>query len=56
MLKSRVCYKQHSIDFTIINIRHGIRHNRIEKIPVVYLDETWANTYDGKSGAWVKDE
>ena len=56
MLKSRVGYKQHSIVFTIIHIRDGIRHNRIEKIPLVYLDETWANTHDRKSGAWVKDE
>ena len=33
-----------------------MRHNTIEKVQVKYLDETWANTHDGKCGAWVKDE
>jgi len=33
-------------------LRRMIR-NREEKRPVVYLDETWANTHDGKDKAWV---
>ena len=31
-------------------------HNRVEKKPVVYLDETWANSHDGKDLAWVEKD
>ena len=30
-----------------------MRRNRIEKRPVVYLDETWCNAHDGRDKAWV---
>ena len=31
--------------------------NRREQRPVVYLDETWANSHDGRERTWVeKDE
>ena len=29
-----------------------MRRNRTEGRPVVYLDETWVNAYDGKNKAW----
>ena len=44
----------------IIQQRHEylqrMRKNRIEKRPVVYLDETWANAHDGKACAWVEKD
>ena len=30
--------------------------NRADKRPVIYLDETWANSHDGKNLAWVEDD
>ena len=33
-----------------------IMHNRVEKRPVVFLDETWANSHDGKDLAWVEED
>ena len=44
----------------IIEQRHAylrkVMHNRVEKKPVVYLDETWANSHDGKDLAWVEKD
>ena len=44
----------------IIEQRHTylrkIMHNRVEKRPVVFLDETWANSHDGKDLAWVEED
>ena len=44
----------------IVEQRHGclrkMIHSRVEKRPVVYLDETWANSHDGKDLAWVEDD
>ena len=31
-------------------------HNRVDKKPVVFLDETWANSHDGKHLAWVEND
>ena len=43
----------------IIEQRHQfltrMRHNRREDRPVVYLDETWANSHDGKERTLVKN-
>ena len=33
-----------------------MRHNRKEGRPVVYLDETWANSHDGKEKIWVEND
>ena len=33
-----------------------MRQNRIDKKPVVFLDETWANAHDGKDLASVEDD
>ena len=30
--------------------------NRVDKRPVVFLDETWANSHDGKDLAWVEKD
>ncbi len=30
--------------------------NRVDKKPVVFLDETWANAHDGKDMAWVEKD
>ena len=44
----------------IIEQRHKylrrIMQNRVDKKPVVFLDETWANAHDGKDMAWVEDD
>ena len=44
----------------IIKQRHTylckIMHNRVEKRLVVFLDETWANSHDGKDLAWVEED
>ena len=44
----------------IIEQRHKylrkIMQNRVDKKPVVFLDETWANAHDGKDLAWVEDD
>ena len=44
----------------IIEQRHSylwrMRRNRIEKRPVVYLDETWCNEHHGKELAWVEKD
>jgi hypothetical protein len=44
----------------IIEQRHAylrrIKQNKIEKRPVVYLDETWANANDGQEMAWVEKD
>ena len=31
-----------------------MRRSRREKQPVVYLDETWANSHDGTTKGWVE--
>jgi len=33
-----------------------MKHNQTEGKSVVYLDETWANTHDGKNKAWVQKD
>ena len=42
----------------IIEQRHSylqrMMRNRTEGRPVVFLDETWANSHDGKDSAWVE--
>ena len=30
--------------------------NRADNEPVVFLDETWANSHDGKDLAWVEED
>ena len=44
----------------IIEQRHAylrrMMQNRADKRPVVFLDETWANSHDGKDLAWVEDD
>ena len=44
----------------IIEQRHTylrrVMQNRADKRPVIYLDETWANSHDGKDLAWVEDD
>ena len=44
----------------IIEQRHTylcrMMQKRADKRPVVYLDETWANSYDGKHLAWVQKD
>ena len=30
--------------------------NRANKRPVIYLDEMWPNSHDGKDLAWVEDD
>ena len=44
----------------IIQQRHAylrrMRKNRVEKRPVVYLDETWANAHDGKAFGWIEKD
>ena len=35
---------------------HRIMQNRVDKKPVVFLDEMWANAHDGKDMAWVEDD
>ena len=35
---------------------HKIMHNKVEKRPVVFLDEVWANSHDGKDLAWVEED
>ena len=44
----------------IIEQRHSylrrMRRNRLEKRPVVYLDETWCNAHHGKEKAWVEKD
>ena len=34
---------------------HIMRQNRVDKKPVVFLDETWTNAHDVKDLAWVED-
>ena len=52
-------YKKHEQP-RIIEQRHTylrkIMHNRVEKRLVVFLDETWANSHDGKDLAWVEED
>ena len=31
-------------------------HNRVDKKPFVFLDETWANAHDGKDLVWVEED
>ena len=33
-----------------------LRRNRQEGMPVIYLDETWANACDGVEKMWVEDD
>ena len=44
----------------IIQQRHQflrrMRHNCKKGRPVVYLDETWANSHDGKERTWVEND
>ena len=44
----------------IVQQRHTylrrMMQNRADKRPVIYLDETWANSHDGKNLAWVEDD
>ena len=44
----------------IIEQRHTylcrMMQNRADKKPIVFLDETWANSPDGKDLAWVEDD
>ena len=44
----------------IIEQRHiylcRMLQNRADKKPVVFLDETWANSHDGKDLAWVEED
>ena len=43
----------------IIQQRHTylckMMQNRVDKKPVIFLDEMWANAHDGKDMAWVAD-
>ena len=44
----------------IVQQRHQflrrMRRNRTAGRPVVYLDETWANSHDGRERTWVEDD
>ena len=44
----------------IIEQRHAylrkMMQNRVEKKPGVFLDETWANSHDGRDEAWVEND
>ena len=44
----------------IIEQRHKYLHkmmqNRVDQKLVVFLDETWANSHDGKDMAWVEND
>ena len=44
----------------IVEQRHTylrkIIQNRLDKIPVVFYDETWANAHDGKDTDWVEKD
>ena len=33
-----------------------MRQNRTVGRPVIYLDETWCNTHDGKANAWIEKD
>ena len=52
----RYYYEQpHIIEQRRIYLSRMIQ-NRVDKRPVVFLDETWANANDGKNLAWVEDD
>ena len=52
----RFYYEQPAIVEQRHNYLRRMMQNRVDKKPVVFLDETWANANDGKQMSWVEDD
>ena len=50
----RCCYEQSRVIKQWHFYLQRMRRKRMERRPVVFLDETWANAHDGKDCAWVE--
>ena len=52
----RYYYKQPKIIEQRHTYLHSMMQSKADKRPVVFLDERWANSHDGKDLAWVEDD